>query len=347
MDAERAELIYVFVTPYKWANASDWIKKKIKQYKWKEIRLIDGQVLEEWIEDMPAVGSWLSKFLELPCGDMQALDQFWEEWSISVKYTIPATLVVAGREEAIRKCNDFLCGPPNWLTVQGISNIEAIVFMAATITKMDEKDRERFFARAIIVDDEKTFRAISTVKNPMILIAKFEAGSIADHAVRNGHHVIIPIGRDITASGSSLIELPRLRRTDFEKGLGEMGFTREESDRLIRDSGQTISVLRRILQYEKNQQPEWAKNGNHLEIIPALLAGAWDEKNENDKKIISQFADSTYEKYASNLSKWISHNDAPILEVRSIWRMTSVVDAWSILAPFLTKGIFQSLRINF
>ncbi len=82
---------------------------------------------------------------------------------------------------------------------------------------MDPDLKEGFYSRSIIVESENDFRLVSSCRNQMILIAKFEAGSLVDQAVRNGHHVILPVSNDVTAVNSE-IELPRINRTGFEKG---------------------------------------------------------------------------------------------------------------------------------
>src|ERR1700722_3709259 len=74
---EKSTLTFVFVTPYVWSDKGDWVKTKKKEKAWKDIRVIDGLILEEWIERLPAVSSWLAKFLNLPQGNALPLDRFW------------------------------------------------------------------------------------------------------------------------------------------------------------------------------------------------------------------------------------------------------------------------------
>lgn len=335
--AEAANNSFVFVTPYIWSNKEEWTREKKATRIWKNVLVIDGLILEEWMEQCQSVGVWLSKYLQLPLGGVQPLEQFWQEWSKSLKYSISPTLVVAGREKGVESFTDFLLNLPSIVSVKAYTVQEAIAFCSAVIERMDSDLQERYYSRAVIVQSEEDFRVLSAHKNPLILVANFEAGSLADQAARNGHHVIVPVGNDITATVAD-IELPRIKRTGFEKGLEEMGFTNDETQQLTRDSGQSLSVLRRLLSFEKNMQPAWAKNGNHLTIIPALLVGMWDEQKEEDKALISLLAGERYENYIKKLSGWKVEKDPPIFQVRSIWRLTSAFDAWSVLTPFVTKA---------
>ena len=344
--AEAASISFVFVTPYIWSSKEEWVRKKKAAGIWKNVLIIDGLILEEWMEQCQSVGVWLSKYLQLPLGSVQPLEQFWQEWSKSLRYSISPTLVVAGREKAVGSFTDFILNLPSIVSVKAYTVQEVIAFCSAVIEQMDADLQERFYSRAVIVQSEEDFRVLSSHKNPLILLANFEAGSLADQAVRNGHHVIVPVSNDITATDVD-IELPRIKRTGFEKGLEEMGFTNDETQQLTRDSGQSLSVLRRLLSFEKNMQPAWAKNGNHTIILPALLAGMWDEQKEEDKALISLLAGEPYENYIKKLSRWKVAKDPPVFQVRSIWRLTSAFDSWSVLTPFITKVDLTNFRTAF
>jgi len=243
-DSEIADKAFVFVTPRVWTQKNDWLKKKKELGKWKDVWVIDGQVLEEWIEQQPSVGFWLAKFLEHPLGNVLALDQYWQEWSTGISNFIPSSMVVFGRENETAHLARFLNRTPNKLIIKAPTADEAVAFVAASVERMEDKLKETIFSKAVIVKSEEDFRSLVPSKSSMILIAQFEVGSIANQAVKNNHHVIIPIGNDITATKAN-IQLPRIRRKGFEEGLKEMGYNHEVAEAHIRNSGQSLSVLRR------------------------------------------------------------------------------------------------------
>lgn len=345
-DSEIAEKAFVFVTPRVWTKKTYWLKKKKELCKWKDVQVIDGQVLEEWIEQQPSVGFWLAKFLEHPLGNVLALDQYWQEWSTGISNSIPSSMVVFGRENETAHLARFLNGKPNRLIIKAPTADEAVAFVAASVEKMGDKLKETIFSKAIIVKSEEDFRSLVPSKSSMILIARFEVGSIANQAVKNNHYVIIPIGNNITATKAD-IQLPRIRRKGFEEGLKEMGYNHEVAEAHIRNSGQSLSVLRRRLNFEINQQPVWALNRNQIEILPALLIGTWNEEKEADKTVVSLVANEEYEIYKAKLLRWKIDKDAPVIEIRSVWRLTSVLDTWSILFQFITKSHLDNLRTVF
>lgn len=341
-----AETCFVFVTPRIWDGREKWVEEKNKTKIWKDVRVIDGVVLEEWIEQFPVVGAWLARLIGLPFGNLQPLEEFWNEWKENIKFRINAELVVAGRERQVKELSDFLLGKAGINSVRASTPEEAVAFIAATVHVGGEEFSDSVFSKAVLVDNETDFRLVSAQKTPVILVTRFHAGTLADQAVKNGHHVILPVGNDVTASGSA-IELPQIRRDLFEKQLQDMGLTNDQANQLTRDSGQSLSVLRRLMDFERNYQPAWAKDGHHVDLIPALLAGSWDEEKEADKALIVLLAGEPYEKYLAKLSRWKFVKDPPLFQIGPIWHFTSYLDAWSVLAAFLTRPDLENFKNAF
>ncbi len=47
------------------------------------------------------------------------------------------------------------------------------------------------------------------------------------------------------------------------------------------------------------------------------------------------------------MSRWRIEKDAPIIQVGSLWKVTSALDSWSILAPFLLKSDLDNFKTSF
>lgn len=337
---------FVFVTPRIWQDREDWEKQRAAKKRWKDVKVIDGSILEEWIEEYPIIGAWLAKLIGLAFGNIQPLDEYWKEWRENISYSIAPELVVAGRDKELKKLSDFLFGAAGILSIKASTQEEAIAFIGAATVIAGEEISESLFSKAVLVTTEEDFRLVSTQQTPVVIIANFPAKTLADHAVKKGHHVLLPVGNDVTAAIAD-IELSRIRRDLFEKQLQSMGFNYDQADQLTRDSGQSLSVLRRLLYFERNYQPEWAKDGHHTDLIPGLLAGSWDEEKEADKALIELLAGENYEKYIARLSRWKLVKDPPVFQIKSIWHFTSYLDAWSVLTAFITRPNLENLKSAF
>lgn len=338
-----AETTYVAVTPRFFPNKEKWADEKNKEGIWKKVIILDAASLEEWVEQYWVVGAWLGKLLGKHT-EITPLDQFWETWSKGNTHTITPSLVLAGRDEFAKMLLEILERPASAHTIGATSPEEVIAFIAAVILQAPETIREELFARTVVVTQEIDFRKLMVQKNPMVLVMSFEDSGIVNEAVRLGHHVLLV--SDVTATGTKTVILPRLRKEGFEKALQEMGFSYDESFNLSKDCAQSLSVLRRLLQFVQNQKPEWAKNENPAIIIPALLAGSWNENSLGDKKIIEALSGMEYEIYIEKLQPWTLHKDPPVIKIGSLWKITSALDAWSILAPNTRRKDFDLLQKN-
>jgi hypothetical protein len=90
-----AESAFVFVTPRRWRNKRIWERDRKAEGAWRDVRALDAEDLEQWIERCPAVELWLGSHLRLPGADHQTLEQFWEEWSSASDPVLPTALVAA------------------------------------------------------------------------------------------------------------------------------------------------------------------------------------------------------------------------------------------------------------
>ncbi len=117
-----------------------------------------------------------------------------------------------------------------------------------------------------------------------------------------------------------------------------MGISKESAEKFSKNTARIFSVLRRQLSPVSNQ-PEWAKPENARELIPALLIGRWNENKQGDNEIVSEIAKCSYD-----LKKWIYISDPPTLKIGAVWRLTSHIDSFYLISPFLTKEDFENFR---
>jgi hypothetical protein len=336
------ESTFIFVTPRLWTKGEEWITEKKKDAIWKDIKVINAELLEEWIEVAPTVGAWLSKHIgNFPEGGIQPTDDFWDEWSAGTKFQLIPDILLGGRKSQQEKIIE-LAKQPSIISVQGISREEALAFIISCFKSNSDKE-EDFFSRSIIIDNADAFRELAVHDKPLILIPRFEDNGVINRAVQKGHTVIVPLGADSSSNWNDKIILPQIEREAFVSALIKIGMTKEFAEKYSRESARNITILRRQLEFTRTL-PIWALPENVGEIIPALIVGRWDETFENDRKIISRIAGDSYENYSKKLSKWLHTQDSPIVKIGSTWRLTSPFDAWINASKNLTKNDFDLLH---
>lgn len=339
---DPSESTFIFVTPRLWKNGEKWAKEKKAEGKWKDVRVINSELLEEWIDLAPTVGSWLAKHIgRFPDKGIQPTDDFWDEWATGEKFKLSPEILLGGRQGEERKVLE-LNNKSSVTAVQGLSREESLAFIISCFKNNPDKE-EDFFSRSIIVENAEAFRELTVQNNPLIIIPRFEDNGVFNRAMLRGHTVIVPLGADSSSNWSHKISLPQIERESFVSSLMNIGMTKEFAEKYSKETIRNITILRRQLEFNRTL-PTWATPENVAGIIPALIAGRWDENFESDKKIISQIAGIPYEDYIKKLSRWLHSSDAPIVKIGSTWRLTSPFDAWTNASINLTSTDFNLLH---
>lgn len=98
------ELTYIFVTPRLWTQSDKWVEDKKVEKKWKDIKVIKAEILEEWLDIAPSVGVWLAYHIgKLTDKGIRSTDDYWDEWSIIPKFNLNPDLLLGGRETERKK----------------------------------------------------------------------------------------------------------------------------------------------------------------------------------------------------------------------------------------------------
>jgi hypothetical protein len=333
-----AETTFVFVTARRWGNKRKWEKEKNDEGIWAEVRAYDADDLEDWLELAPAVHAWLARLMGKWTEGAQDISSFWDEWTNSTSPPMNVQLHLAGREKEVEKIQEWLSGFPSKLTIQADSQEEAIAFFAAVIHALPEERRVEYLSRCIIAQNESSWRYFGTTQDPLILIPEFDRLK----SLPRGHHILVPISRESSPS-KDVLQLPRPDRTGFRQALVDMGLSEERAYALTKESKRSLLVLRRLRpDAPKIHSLVWAKPENARSLIPALLAGAWDDTKEADRAAIAELARKPYEEVVANLARWRSSSEPPIRQVGSIWQLVSREDSWHFLSRFLVRDDLEA-----
>jgi len=343
LNVNPSETVFIFVTPRDWSGKNKWCEEKKKEGFWKDVRVYDARVLEEWLEQAPVVGAWLAKHIGKYPRGVSSLEDWWNDWILVTTPPITLDLVIAGRTNQVEIIREWLNTSPSVKAVQAATSGEAVAFIAAVINTLPENEKEYYLSKSVVVTNPESFRHIATTcRNGLLLIPQFEQVETAIIASQQGHHIYVPLGPDNTVT-TGRIELPRLGREEFVAALMKMGTSKGEAENYSRDTARSLTVLRRLLS-PVAKQPEWAKPDSAREILPALLVEKWDENEEGDKKILSEIVGTSYNEFAGSLAKWLYKPDPPILKIDEVWRLVSPLDAFFALAHFVTRYDLDKFR---
>jgi hypothetical protein len=337
LDANPSESTVIFVTPRRWFGKEQWAAAKRAEGIWREVRVYDADDLEVWLGQAPVVHTWITDQVTGGVGAAQSLEDYWENWSVETEPRFSPDLVMGGRDREAREIVQRLAGPPSAFGLRADSQDEAVAYAASCIQQLAEPDRNLWHSRALVCGDRDAWRWAVAAKSSLLLIPLFDGAQVGA-AVRAGHHVLVPLGRD-GLSAANTIELPRLRRAAAQDALLGMGLPRDNAEILATLARRSLlSARRRLSLNPGTQEPPWARPDEAPSLLPLVLAGTWDENYEGDRGILAALAESSYDELQRVLARWANTSDPPIRRVGTVWVLVSKEDAWNLLARFLTSS---------
>jgi len=188
------------------------------------------------------------------------------------------------------------------------------------------------------VRDYSAWYRLTAFDDSLILLPLFDSRDVIARALRNGHHVILPLGRADSAAATT-ISIPRLPREEVEKYLISHEYTEDQARKLALTEYRSFTSFRRQLAISPEvQQPEWILPEHARSLLPALLAGMWNDSHEGDKNAIEQLTEEPYDQFREILLRWSNESDPPVSHVGDNWYIVSKEDAWSLLSHYLVKS---------
>ncbi len=343
-DVDPATSAFVFATLRRWPGKEDWLKKKRAEGKWKRVEAYDAGDLAAWLNLAPSTLTWLSVAVGKQPRGARDLEQEWLNWSEVTAPPISIDLVLAGRQETSTTIQAWLAGSGGQLSVQASSHEDAFAIFAASTLRLPAEQCEQVLARTVVVHDRDTWDQVVGVLNPLILVSRLgDPGAVAQ-ARRNGHRVFVPLGATDIAAADTL-RAPRLSRLKASDALRKMGL---DSNRAWRMSGlarRGLKPFQRLLAVNSgDRKPAWAEGEAALALCSLVLAGAWQDDNEDDRVAVSLLSGMEYPEATRVLRKWSNDPDPPVRLVAGTWVTTSIEDANSLLAPLASTHVMSSFE---
>lgn len=337
---------FVFVTPRFWNKKDKWRQNRLAEGKWKDIRVYDSSILEQWLDNTAAVSRWFSSYLsKYPLDGIITTEEFWKEWSLGPLGTLPPEIVTAGRLRETDLLQAFLSEAPGIKAVQAASKDEATAFIIAAAKAFEEANKIRFLSRTLIIDTSGNFRSVRINTRSLNLIARFDEPQILYAAAADGHHVIVPLGPEDTINQEPII-LPTIDRNGQITALKKMGLVEYDAEKMSKEAGRNVTILKRLLQFPQFKLP-WLTVDNIREILPALLIGRWDDRKYGDHALIEALAGEDYSSFILKAAKWQLVDETPIVKIGEMWRLLSPLDAWTILSQFITSRDIELFKVAF
>ncbi len=335
-DVNPSEGTFVFVTPRRWSGRDSWAAARLAEGRWRDVRAYDADSLAEWLELAPGVHLWLSLLLGKHLEGAVDAETFWNDWSSATQPPVGTDLLFSGRSDAEQAIQTWLHEDAPTTALQCESRDEAAAVFVSALLRQRPEEQMAYLTRTVIVRDPAAWHRLAAPCSELILVPTFDVGDAIARAVRSGHRVVVALGRADSAADGTIV-VPRVGRADAMSTLMSAGVPEDQARELASLARRSfLSFRRKLAQRPEVQQPLWARPQEAPSLLPALLAGAWDDSFEGDREALHELAQTPFDAVNATAVRWFHEDDPPLRQVRGAWYLVSKEDAWSLLSRFLT-----------
>ena len=335
---ERKDTTFVFVTPRCWHAKNAWVKERKKEKNWKDVRAYDQSDLEQWLEQSIPGQAWLANELNLSSKGAYSLYARWEKWSADCDPPLINSLFTESLSEGVKTTIKNKLNSKEQIRIKADSVDEGLAFLFALFAT-DSAGSCQFQDR-VVYFTEPGVMPVLLANNSSVVPVVATPDLEEELAPLKKHFASILIQPKNTSGVDADVHLDPLSAKAFDSALTEMGIADDDIQRLARESGRSLTVLRRRLsKTEAIRKPKWARNSDLANaLIPIAFAGAWNSLADSDRRAVSDIAgDRVYEEVERDLLKLHVLEDPPVWMVDAYRGVVSKYDALFAIRDSITQ----------
>jgi len=322
---------FVFVTPRRWQGKHDWVAEHQADGLFKDVRVLDADDLELWLQLAPNTHIWISERLGLHPRDAITLDKWWNDFRRSTSPELPLELFTAGRGKEAEQLRQLVKGEPQSIQIKSEWEDDVLGFIAAALNQQTEADSND--TPPIIVRSAEVWERVTAQPGNGTLIPLFDRPDI-DRAIHSGRHVVEVLDNNTAQPSNNVnIELPRLDLDEAEKAFWSKKVGSNRAYYLARIARLSIPALvREISCAGRIQKPDWSEDSSANILSALMLVGSWNENdNYKDLQAISELSGISLEKLKDFIFNTVNKSDPALRRTGEIVLFTSPKQAFSEL----------------
>ncbi|WP_298325377.1 helix-turn-helix domain-containing protein [Asticcacaulis sp.] len=336
---ERKQMTFVFVTPRRWAGKDAWVKARRAEKKWKDVQALDAADLEQWLSQSIPGQVWFAGETGQAAQGAQSLDAAEQVWGADCEPKLSMDFFAeAVSEHRALIMHRLASGSNEPVVIHADSREEALGFLSAVFSRNDP-DLGLYRDRIVVFREAGAFLKLGSRTSNFIPVIMSKEVEKEFAPYRNVMPAFIIYPKNATSTDPD-IKLEPLGREGFDRALDAMGVDRDGIDQLGRESGRSLTVLRRRLsRLEAIRTPGWADDEETAALlVPYMLAGAWNSDNRADRAVLEILAGvNDYGLLERRLASLLSKESAPVWSVSSIRGVVSKIDVLFAIRNSVSK----------
>lgn len=362
---ERANTSFVFITPRSaesggWGEPeqSEWIRRR-RDAGWRQIRVIDGVKLADWMREFPAIGRWMSTKVGIT-PNLRGLGTPSEHWNLIMRQTdvddppLPPSLFTDSRDNACIALESLFSGTSGRLFLFAESEYDVDDFVSAYLSSIGGEKGLGYANRCLFINDENAWRSVSELRKPHVLVANPRLGldevrqDLQTVATNKGHGVVIPLCGAVTGDNPQILKLRSPSELSITAVLEKANFSSVRARELGSIGGGRLSALRRHF-LGLGSVPPYATWDTARQLAQAGLAGGWSANSAADVEALTKLLGKDYGEWIETLRADVLRSDAPLVQANEIWKFVARGEAWNSLGNRITDNDldqFQSIAVK-
>ena len=357
----RAESTFIFVTPlsgrkdweHTWKEDAQaaWLEDRSRRGEWKDVRVIDGTRLVDWVHQFPAVELWFARKMSgLSIQQIEIPEQLWDMVkSIGEPPPLIPNVFLANRDEASRKLKEVLDGTTMQLKLATHFPDQAIDFVCAYLASLDDESRIEVSGRSLILSGAEAWSTVCENWRNFILVADAAldlsgaAGTKLIQKARKAGHAVIFAGPHGGLPDPASVALPMPHSNEIREALEKAGYPEQRARTLADRSGGNLGSLLRLLQ-NLSVLPAWSERSDAAELAIAAVLGTWTDKSEGDRAVIEGIVGKAYGEWIGKIREIAFGPGTPLIQYEGNWKFIARYEGWFALGPRLFDQNLDKLR---
>jgi hypothetical protein len=354
----------VFVTPlsgrrdrkdtWKPEGIETWLAEKKELNEWKDVLVLDGTQLTDWVSQFPAVGHWLGEIIDQLPEDFDTAEYHWRIVSgFGAPPPLLPDLFTSERGQAGEKLRRLIVDQNDTLLRLDTRFPQHLKdFVCAYVVSLPQEERIEHQNRILIFNSADAFKKACSLNESHVFIADFDmntdSGPQLIERARQRRHAIIYSSPPGGPPHGNACELLSPRVHEMKDTLVKSGYTEERARTLTNRAGRDLNALLRLIQ-NLSALPEWATRSDASDLAIAQLIGQWHDESKGDQEFIGELSGKVYGEWIVKIRKVASAKAAPLEFFNGRWKFTSRYEPWLYLGTLLGPDVldrFEKLAIT-
>jgi len=347
-ESTRLESTFVFVTPlsgrrdweHTWKEDAQgtWLEDHHAKREWRDVRVIDGTKLIDWIHQFTPVELWLAqRTIGLPAQQIETPEQRWSLIrSIGEPPSLTPHIFLVSRDEACAKLKEVFAGTTVQLKLNTHFPDQVVDFVSAYLAELDDESRADATGRCLVISGADAWNAMAAQKEKHVLVAdptldlSGETGTKLIQKARRAGHAVIFGGAAGGIPDPASAPLPAPRTHQVKDALEKAGYGEERARTLAQKSGGNLGTLLRCLQ-NLSLMPEWAEGSAAAELAIAAVLGSWAEQSDADRAVVEGISGNAYGEWIGKMREITLRPGTPLTQRDGNWKFVARYEGWYAL----------------